>query len=208
MGTGIGADAGLGTGAGARAESGPGTSAGVTAGGGTAAGSAPGGVSAGMETSGLRAAGTVGAGEARVGEEGVIPIVEEKLRVGKRDTEHGRIRVRSYVIETPVTEQVSLREEYVEVERRTVDRPLSDADNAFREQTIEAVEHREEPVVSKEARVVGEVAINKGATEHTETVKETVRRQDVEVEDTRGTKGTGTPGTTGTTDTSGTAGKV
>lgn len=124
-------------------------------------------------------------------EEGVIPVVEEKLRVGKRDTESGRVRVRSYVIETPVSEQVALREENVGIQRRAVDRPLTDADEAFRERTIEAVEHREEAVVSKEARVVEEVVIDKEATERTETIQDTVRRQDVEVEDSR--TGTTTP---------------
>lgn len=138
--------------------------------------------------------GMAATGSGRMGEEGVIPVVQETLRVGKRDTQHGRVRVRSYVVETPVSEQVSLRQEHVDVQRRPVDRPLTDADGAFREQTIEAVEHREEAVVSKEARVVEEVVINKDTTEHTETVEDTVRRQDVEVEDTRGT--TGTTGTT------------
>src|SRR6476620_2322641 len=62
-----------------------------------------------------------------------IPIVEEKMRVGKRQVEGGRVKVRSYVVETPVEEQVSLRQETVHVERRPVDRELSDATaaNAF-----------------------------------------------------------------------------
>lgn len=140
-----------------------------------------------MSTSGMSSAGTppTGVSASRVEEEGVIPVVEETLRVGKRDTEHGRIRVRSYVTEIPVSEQVSLRQEHVDVQRRPVDRPLTDADAAFRDRTIEAVEHREEAVVSKEARIVEEVVIQKDTAEHTETVKDTVRRQDVEVEDSR-----------------------
>ncbi|WP_043838696.1 DUF2382 domain-containing protein, partial [Muricoccus aerilatus] len=47
---------------------------------------------------------------ARTGGEEVIPIVEEQVRIGKRDVERGRVRVRSYIVETPVTEQVTLRE--------------------------------------------------------------------------------------------------
>ena len=35
------------------------------------------------------------------GEE-AIPVMEEQLRIGKREVNHGRIRVRSYVVETPV----------------------------------------------------------------------------------------------------------
>jgi hypothetical protein len=53
---------------------------------------------------------------AKTGEE-VIPVVEEELHVGKREVSGGRVRVRSYTVETPVQEQVSLREEHVSVER-------------------------------------------------------------------------------------------
>lgn len=119
------------------------------------------------------------------GERDVIPVVEEQLRVGKRETERGRVRVRSYVVETQATEQVSLRDEHVNVERHAVDRPLTDADDAFRERTIEAVEHGEEAVVSKEARVVEEISLSKDASQRQETVHENLRRQEVEVEDDR-----------------------
>ncbi|MBB5696579.1 YsnF/AvaK domain-containing protein, partial [Muricoccus pecuniae] len=114
-----------------------------------------------------------------------IPIVEEHIQVGKREVEHGRVRVRSYVVETPVNEQVTLREEHVDVTRRPVDRPLTDADDAFRERVIEATEHAEEAVVSKEARVTEELVIRKEASERAETVNGTVRSTKVEVEDSR-----------------------
>jgi uncharacterized protein (TIGR02271 family) len=129
------------------------------------------------------------------GEE-AIPIVEENLRVGKRQVEGGRVRIRSYVVETPVQEQVSLRQEHVQVERRPVDRPVTAADEAlFRDRSIEASERSEEAVVSKEARVKEELVVNKDARERTETVSDTVRHTEVEVEDERGrTKGTGTTG--------------
>jgi stress response protein YsnF len=42
------------------------------------------------------------------------------------------------------------------------------------------------PVVSKEARVVEEVGLRKDATQRTETVSDSVRRTEVEVEDERG----------------------
>ena len=130
---------------------------------------------------------------ARTGGEEVIPIVEERLQVGKRDVERGRVRVRSYVVETPVSEQVTLHEEHVNIERRAVSRPLTEADAAFRDRTIEAVERTEEVVVAKEARVTEELVVRKDATERTETVKDTVRRTEVEVDDTTDlarTKGT------------------
>ena len=123
------------------------------------------------------------------GEE-AIPIVEEQLRVGKRDVSSGRVRVRSYVTEQPVSEQVALREENVAVERRSVDRPISGTEDAFRERTIEAEEKREEAVVNKEARVKEEVVVRKDAQQRTETVSDKVRRTEVEVDDqTRGKTG-------------------
>jgi len=130
------------------------------------------------------------------GREESIPIVEERLNVGKRETAGGRVRVRSYVVETPVQEQVSLRQEHVEVERRSVDRPVTDADRLFQERTIEATEKREEAVVSKEARVKEELVVNKEVEQRTQTVQDTVRRTEVEVEDERGRTATST--TTGT----------
>jgi len=129
-----------------------------------------------------------------------IPVVEERLRVGKREMDRGRVRVRSYIVETPVSESVTLHEEHVSIERRAVDQPLSAADDAFRERVIDAVEHSEEAVVAKEARVKEELVIRKDVGERTQNVTDTVRHTEVEVEDDRVT---GT--TTGTTGTAGTA---
>ena len=131
------------------------------------------------------------------GDTDYIPVVEERLNVGKRVADSGRVRVRSYAIETPVEEQVTLRDETVHVDRRAVDRPVTAADEAlFADKTIEATERREEAVVSKDARVVEEVGIRKDATQRTETITDKVRRTEVEVEDERGNvTRTGTTGT-------------
>ncbi|HEX8423782.1 MAG TPA: YsnF/AvaK domain-containing protein [Pyrinomonadaceae bacterium] len=115
--------------------------------------------------------------------ETTIPVVEEELQVGKREVERGGVRVESRVEERPVTEEVQLREERVHVERRPVDRPVTDGDNAFREGTLEVTERAEEAVVSKTARVVEEVVVGKEVAEHTETISDTVRRTDVDVQE-------------------------
>ncbi|MDQ1558454.1 MAG: hypothetical protein QOD32_1514 [Pyrinomonadaceae bacterium] len=115
--------------------------------------------------------------------ETTIPVVEEELKVGKREVERGGVRVESRVKETPVTEEVQLREERVHVERRPVDRPVTNADAAFREGTLEVTERAEEAVVSKSARVVEEVVVGKQVEEHTETVRDTLRRTDVDVQE-------------------------
>jgi uncharacterized protein (TIGR02271 family) len=115
--------------------------------------------------------------------EEIIPVVEEQLVVGKRDVNRGGVRVRSYVTETPVHEQIRLRNERVNVERRTVDQPLSAADgDAFRERSINMTATGEEAVVGKNARVVEEVVVSKTAEEHVENIDDTVRKTDVEVD--------------------------
>ena len=135
----------------------------------------------------------VAATGARTGaQEEVIPIVEEQLVVGKRDVSRGGVRVRSYVTETPVHEQVRLRNERVDVQRRAVDQPLSGVDaEAFRERTINMTATGEEAVVGKNARVVEEVVVSKTAEERVEEVDDTVRRTEVEVDnDTNVAQGT------------------
>jgi len=114
--------------------------------------------------------------------EAVLPVIEEELKVGKRQVQRGGVRVHTSVEETPVEEQVTLHRERVNVERRPVDRPVANADMAaFKEQSFELTETDEEAVVSKQARVIEEVVLNKQAEDHTETVRDTVRRQDVHV---------------------------
>jgi DNA-binding protein len=100
------------------------------------------------------------------------------------------VRIRSYVVETPVEEQVTLREEHVAVERRPTDHAVFDADQAFRERTIEAEERAEGAVVSKEVRVTEEVVHNV-TEQRIETVSDTVRQTGVEVEDERGNRTSG-----------------
>ena len=116
-----------------------------------------------------------------------IPIVEEQLRVGKREVERGGARVRSYVEERPVTEQVNLREEHVSVERRPVDQPVSSgelgSEGLLQDREIEMRETSEEAVIGKEARVKEEVIVQKTADQHTEQVSDTVRNTQVEVDE-------------------------
>jgi stress response protein YsnF len=115
-----------------------------------------------------------------------IDIVEEELAVGKRRRERP-VRVHSYVVETPVEEEVTLREEHVEIERRRVDRPADEAD--FRERHIEVTEYEEEAVAEKRARVVEEIHIKKDVDTHTETIRDTVRRTEVDIEQGEGWRG-------------------
>lgn len=117
------------------------------------------------------------------GDRKTLKLVEEDLKVGKRSVARGGVRVFSRVVETPVTETVHLREEHVGVTRNPVNRPATEADfAAFKEGSVEIREMSEQAVVSKDARVVGEVEIGKTATVRDETVRDTVRKTQVDVE--------------------------
>ncbi len=81
----------------------------------------------------------------------------------------------------------------------------------FQEGTFEVRERDEEVVVDKQARVVEEVHIKKNVEQRTETVQDTVRRTDVDVQELGGTtRTTGYSDTSGTTgyDTTGTTGSA
>ncbi len=113
-----------------------------------------------------------------------IPVVQEELKIGKREVERGGVRIYQRVVETPVNESIGLREEHVNVERHAVNRPLDPADvSAFQETTIELRETAEEAVVEKTARVVEEVVVGKDVSQRQEQIKETVRRTEVEIEE-------------------------
>lgn len=118
-------------------------------------------------------------------DDGYIPVAREELRIGKREVDHGRVRVRSYVVETPVEEHVNLREETVRLERSPANRAATADDGLFQDRTIEVKTRREEAVVSKEARVVEEIRVNKDVTERDHLVSDTVRHTEVEIDDDR-----------------------
>lgn len=132
-------------------------------------------------TGAQQAAGTTGV-PATQGEQ-AIPVVEEQIQVGKRNVQRGGVRVYSRVVEQPVEENIRLREERVNVDRRPVSREATEADlRPGQDRVIEVKEYAEEPVVAKQARVVEEVRVGKEATERTETVRDKVRHTEVRVE--------------------------
>jgi uncharacterized protein (TIGR02271 family) len=120
--------------------------------------------------------------------ETTIPLVEEQLVVGKREVDRGGVRIYSHLAERPVDASVVLREERILVERYPVSRPATAADFAAGTgAAIEMTATGEEAVVGKSSRVVEEVLIGKESSEHAETVHDTVRKTEVEVEQVAGT---------------------
>jgi uncharacterized protein (TIGR02271 family) len=95
-------------------------------------------------------------------------------------------RLRRYVVERPVEEQINLRNERVTVQRRPVSGGARVASDAFSERTIEVTETKEVPVVSKTAHVAEEVVVGKDVDQRTETVRDTVRKEQVDIQNPAG----------------------
>lgn len=120
-----------------------------------------------------------------------LQLSEETLAVGKRVVNRGGTRIRRFVVETPVEESVALHSEKVVLERH----PVSDGrvpSDGFTDKTIEMTEMAEEAVVSKNARVYEEIGLRKEVSDRVETVRDTVRKEDVEVVQVPGSPNTST----------------
>lgn len=122
------------------------------------------------------------AGSVTASEDASLPLSEERLAVGKRVINRGGTRIRRYVVETPVEETVTLRDEKVVLERRPVADGQPVGEGSFTDKTIEMTESTEEAVISKTAHVYEEVGLRKEATDRTETIRDTVRKEEAEVE--------------------------
>ena len=107
---------------------------------------------------------------------------EESLAVGRRAVSRGATRLRRFVQTRAVAGDVTLRDERVSVTRRTAAAAAPAGPDAFTDPVLEMTEHDEELVVSKTARVREEVILHREVTERIETVRETLRREEVEVE--------------------------
>jgi uncharacterized protein (TIGR02271 family) len=107
-------------------------------------------------------------------------VVRESLEVDKREVQTGRVRVYSRLTETPVSEAVTLREEHATIERHPVDRIATAED--LKAASVEVRETAEHAVVAKTAHVVEEVTVGKEASKRTETINETLKGTEVEVE--------------------------
>lgn len=111
-----------------------------------------------------------------------IPLVEEKLHVGKRLIENGCVRVRSRVVEEPITKTVTLRDEEINIERRPVSGRVENAAGLFEERDIRMTATDEKAVVEKVARVKEEVVVRKDVDERVERISDTVRKTEVDVD--------------------------
>lgn len=111
-----------------------------------------------------------------------LKLAEEQVDIGKRRVSDGVVRLRRYTVEEDVSEDISLFDQHADMFRRAVDEPAYLNDVDWSERTIEVEESHEVPTINKTARVREEVGLRTEGNERVETVKDTVRRQEVEVD--------------------------
>jgi stress response protein YsnF len=125
---------------------------------------------------------TMAAGRTLPSDEEVLRLAEEQFDVGKRVIQDGTTRIRRFVTEKPVEAQVTLHEEHARVIHRASSDPNFIRDVDWAEKTIEVAEMIEEPIVRKSVHITEEVVIRKEATDTVRTVRDKIRRQQVEIE--------------------------
>jgi uncharacterized protein (TIGR02271 family) len=110
---------------------------------------------------------------------------EERLNVGTRNEEIGRARLRKYVVNENVTQNVPVSHEEVRVEREPItDANVGDAMDgpAISEEEHEVTLRAERPVVEKEAVPVERVRLDKETVADQETVSADLRKEEIEVD--------------------------
>jgi uncharacterized protein (TIGR02271 family) len=127
-----------------------------------------------------------------------VPVHEEELIATKRPVERGRVRVDKDVVAEERTMDVPVTEERLVVNRRVVDRDAPADAAAYKEDTTEIPLLSEEVDVAKRDRVVEEIEIGKERVARTERVADTVRREEVHVDDAGAAAATAAVGTAGT----------
>jgi len=105
---------------------------------------------------------------------------EEELRVGKREVDAGRVRLRKWVETTPVQEQVELRRETARVEREPINEVVSGAE--IGDEQVEVALSAEEAVVEKQTVARERISVDTDVETTQETISDEVRRERVEVE--------------------------
>jgi uncharacterized protein (TIGR02271 family) len=121
-------------------------------------------------------------GQAENVEQRSIKLKDEELRVGKREVEAGGVRLRKVVRTEVVNQPVELQREEIVIERVPASEARSADAGDFTEDEIYVPLRREEAVVAKDTRVREEVRVGKRKETEQQTVSDTVRHEDVEIE--------------------------
>ena len=116
-----------------------------------------------------------------------LELLEERLTVNKDRIVAGLVKVGKHVVTEERNVEVELEEEHAHIERTNVDRPTDrrigdnlDLDSG--NQTIEVELEADRARVNKETYVAEEVSVGKTTEHHTETLVETIQREELDVD--------------------------
>lgn len=115
------------------------------------------------------------------GEAVEIPLAQEEIHVEKRDRDIGEVRLRKVVRTETVNQPVEIQREDVVVERVSGNH-LEPGAEAFTEKEVTIPIREEEAVIHKSVESAGAVQARKVVESEQQDVRETVRKEDVEVE--------------------------
>jgi uncharacterized protein (TIGR02271 family) len=123
-------------------------------------------------------------GDRSASDDAVMTVKEERIRADKARKQTGEVAVGKRVVEQQADMEIPVTREEVQVSRRRVDR-AADATEDFTEDegTIRVPVTAEQVNVTKEPRVVEEVVVSKRPVTETKRVSDTVRREEVVVDE-------------------------
>lgn len=112
-----------------------------------------------------------------------LELLEERLTVNKDRIVAGLVKVGKHVVTEERNVEVDLEEEHANIQRTNVDRPtdrrIGDVNG---NETIEVELEAERARVSKETYVTEEVNVGKTTERHTETIVETIQREELDID--------------------------
>jgi uncharacterized protein (TIGR02271 family) len=112
-----------------------------------------------------------------------VPLSEEEVKVGKRTVRAGEVKLRKTTSTEHVNVPVELKREDAVIERVPAQEMEQAGKEPFQEERIEVPLSREEPVVEKKTHVTGGVRVRKTEGTERETIQESVRREDVDIDE-------------------------
>ena len=112
-----------------------------------------------------------------------VPLSEEEVKVGKRKVGAGEVKLHKTITTEQVNVPVELKREEVVIERFPAQEAGATGKEPFQKEEIVVPLSREEPVVKKETRVTGGVRVRKTEGVEKETIRESVRKEDVDIDE-------------------------
>lgn len=123
------------------------------------------------------------------GDQMKVELLSEALDVQKQERQLGEVQISKRVVEEKVMVPVTLRHEEVTMTRNKAQAlpdstsPITGQGETFKDETFTIILHEEVPVISKTTRVSEIVEVQKRVLTETKTITETVRHEEVNIDE-------------------------